>query len=79
MDALRKRSRAEREEMKRKIDDLMVEMFDAKQIAMTLNITVGYAYHGIKELGYRRCFVTAAEREQIRRQRADHRAARMVL
>jgi hypothetical protein len=79
MDALRKRSRAEREQLQCKIDELLVDMLDAKQIAATLNINVGYAYQRMKDLGYRRCFVTAEEREQIRRQRVDRRAAKLVL
>ena len=79
MDDSKKRSRVERELLHQKINDLLVDMLDAKQVAATLNITAGYTYQRIKDMGYRRCFITAEEREQIRRQRVERRATKVVI
>ena len=68
-----KRSRADRENIKGQIYELVQEMYDVKAIAIKLGITVGYAYGRIKEMGYKKEFVTAAEREQLRRQRYEQR------
>lgn len=66
-----KRSRAERENIKASVCKLVQEMYDVKAIAVMLNIHVGYTYGIIKELGFRKEFITAAEREQLRRQRYE--------
>ena len=68
-----KRSRAERENIKARVCDLVQEMYDVKAIAVKLNITLGYAYGTIKQLGFRKEFITAQEREQLRRQRYEER------
>jgi hypothetical protein len=48
-------------------------MYDVKAIAVKLNLNLGYTYGTIKELGFRKEFITAAEREQLRRQRYEQR------
>jgi len=68
-----RRSRAERENIKARVCDLVQEMYDVKAIAVKLNITLGYAYGTIKQLGFRKEFITAEEREQLRRQRYEER------
>ena len=68
-----KRSRAERENIKARICELVEEMYDVKAIAVKLNLNLGYTYGTIKELGFRKEFITAAEREQLRRQRYEQR------
>ena len=68
-----KRSRADRETIKARTYELVQEMYDVKSIATKLNITVGYAYGLIKDMNYRKEFISAAEREQLRRQRYEQR------
>jgi hypothetical protein len=68
-----KRSRAERENIKALVCELVQEMYDVKAIAVKLNLNLGYTYGTIKELGFRKEFITAQEREQLRRQRYEER------
>ena len=68
-----KRSRAERENIKARVCELVQEMYDVKAIAVKLDLNLGYTYGTIKELGFRKEFITAEEREQLRRQRYEQR------
>ena len=68
-----KRSRAERDAIKARICELVHEMYDVKAIAVKLNLNLGYTYGTIKDLGFRKEFITAEEREQLRRQRYEQR------
>lgn len=68
-----RRSRVERENIKARVCELVHEMYDVKAIAVKLNLNLGYTYGLVKNAGYRKEFITAEEREQLRRQRYERR------
>lgn len=69
----RTRSRVERIDLDRKVRDMLENMIDPKIIAMTVGISVPYAYYKIKHNGYHKCFLNDEERKLIAKLRFEKR------